>query len=76
MDDESTPGPGVSVPEAEHEARMEAADVPDGPVGLTTAHLKCPTCGLDRYEWVPSLRPDLAPPCPCGDLPELVTVAA
>lgn len=76
MELETVPGPGVSVPEEMHEARMDGAEAPTGPVGLATAHLRCPTCGLDRYEWVPSLRPDLVPPCPCGDLPELVTVAA
>lgn len=76
MNLEVTPGPGVSVPESEHEARMEGIRAPDAPVGLTTAHLRCSTCGLDRYEWVPSLRPDLVPPCPCGDLPELVSFAA
>jgi hypothetical protein len=76
MDLDIAPGPGVSVPEAVHEARMASAEPVVGPVGLTTAHLHCPTCGLDRYEWVAALRPDLVPPCPCGDLPDLVTVAA
>ena len=74
MGDDTTPGLGFAVSSAFHEANAAGA-AHSGPPGLTTAHLRCPRCGLDRYEWVPVRRPELVPLCPCGELPDLVSAA-
>lgn len=73
--EEHQPGPGAALPREVHEARLAGEPQRDPIPGLASAHLRCPNCGTERFEWVPVRNPALVLPCPGGDFPEPVSVA-